>query len=171
MKSKTLIFGLAAVLLAGATINLRADDFARLEKAVAELDAAGRQPPNPAHVFERISKDTGVSVLLLERQKNKSRLGFGGLFIANTLARSTGKTFDQISAEHKAGKGWGAIANENHLKLGPLVSAARKSERGLDNDRTDEHAEHHGNPHQEERPSSPPEPGHGAGGPHGHGGR
>ena len=39
---------------------------------------------------------------------------------------------DQLIAEHKSGKGWGAIAKERNVKLGPMVSELKKSDEALE---------------------------------------
>lgn len=131
MKTKTLILILGGVLLLNSGNLSRADELRDLERSVAALDARGKDPADHARVFASLSVDTGVPVPTLEKQKAASGLGFGGVFIANKLASATGKTFDQIAAEHQAGRGWGEIAKANDLKLGSLVSAAKKSDSAL----------------------------------------
>ncbi len=138
MKTKTLVLILGSVLLVNSGTISRADDKSDLERSVAALDAVGKDPADHGRVFASISKDTSVPVPTLEKQKADSNLGFGGLFIANKLASATGKTFDQIVAEHKAGQGWGEIAKANNLKLGSLVSAAKKSESALNKGANDQ---------------------------------
>lgn len=129
MKTHIVKAGLMLALLVG-TSNLRAADAkAELDKSVAALDQAGQKPEGQARVLEGISKDTGVPVKTLTEQRDKTKLGYGGLFIANALAKETGKTFDQIVALHKDGKGWGQIANENNVKLGSIVSQAKRAEK------------------------------------------
>lgn len=131
MKTKTLVLILSGVLLMNSGNISRADEMKDLERSVTALDAKGKDPADHVRVFASLSVDTGVPVPTLEKQKADSGLGFGGVFIANKLASATGKTFDQIVAEHKAGQGWGEIAKANNLKLGSLVSAAKKSESAL----------------------------------------
>lgn len=64
----------------------------------------------------------------LEKQREDTGMGTGSLFIANALAESTGKSFEEIVAERRSGKGWGVVARDNDVKLGPIVSRARKAE-------------------------------------------
>ncbi|MDQ3119988.1 MAG: hypothetical protein M3Q89_10545, partial [Verrucomicrobiota bacterium] len=61
-------------------------------------------------------------VNVLEEQRARTNLGYGGLMIANTLSRETGRSFDEIVAMKQSGVGWGRIAQENGVKLGPIVS-------------------------------------------------
>ena len=94
-----------------------------------ELGAAVSQAAisGQTRVLTRISNETGVSVDTLQSQKSATGFGNGELENANLLAKATGKSFDEIAAEHQAGEGWGEIANDNGLKLGKLVSEAHRS--------------------------------------------
>ena len=80
-----------------------------------------------------ISRETGVPITTLEMQRNNTRLGHGGLFIANSLASATGQTFDEIAALKASGHGWGWIAKQNNVKLGPIVSRARNVDKAFKN--------------------------------------
>lgn len=135
MKTQIAAAVLSLALMAGASSLPAADAIADLEKSVAALDEAGKKAEGKARVLERISKDTGVPVKTLEAQKDKSKLGFGGVFIANALAKETGKTFDELVALHKEGKGWGQIAKDNNVKLGPVVSQAKAAEKVAKSDK------------------------------------
>lgn len=128
MKAQIVIAGLALALMTEGSSLRAADAKAELEKSVAALNKAGLKPEAHPRLLEGIAKDTGVPVKTLTEQREKTKLGFGGLFIANALAKETGKTFDQIAALHRDGKGWGQIANEHNVKLGPIVSQAKRAE-------------------------------------------
>lgn len=132
MKKHVVKAGLLLALLVGTSTLWAADTKADLDKSVAALDKAGQKPEGQARVLEGISKDTGVPVQTLAEQRDKTKLGYGGLFIANALAKETGKTFDQIAALHKDGKGWGQIAKEHNVKLGPIVSQAKRAEKAAE---------------------------------------
>jgi hypothetical protein len=121
---KTLKLVLAALLFVGIA-SARADDVVILERAGNDFDTWGASPGGREHVLTAISRETGVPITDLEAQQARTRLGFGGLFIANSLASATGKTFDEIAALKESGHGWGWIAKENNVKLGPIVSSAR----------------------------------------------
>ena len=69
-----------------------------------------------------IVREFGVTDVVLEEQRTRTGLGYGGLMIANALARETGRSFDDIVAMKQSGMGWGRIAEENSVKLGPIVS-------------------------------------------------
>lgn len=109
-----------------------ADEDKDLEKAVSQMDASGKNPAADEAALNQIAKETGVSKEELRRQKAEHKLGNGSLYIANVLAAKTGKSVDQIVALHRGGRGWGRIAKENNVKVGPLVSDARRLEKDAD---------------------------------------
>ena len=75
----------------------------------------------------RISNETGVPVATLQAERTSTGLGWGGLEKAHLLANASGRSFDDIVALHKSGEGWGKTAHDNGLKLGSVVSNARRS--------------------------------------------
>jgi len=134
MKNVLLVIAITVGLVVVGSVSAKPKDkdgdVAELTKQVSELDAvsaAGQQ-----QVLERISTETGVPVETLKMQKSQTGLGYGGLCVANLLAKATGKTFEQIVTEFKSGKGWGEIAKENGVKLGELVSAAHRAAHASD---------------------------------------
>ncbi len=106
-----LAFAAAAVAQDYIILDQRADEFDRWQ------DRVDYSYGNPV-----VSREFGVPVTVLEEQRTRTSLGYGGLMIANALARETGRSFDEIVAMKQSGMGWGRIAQENNVKLGPLVS-------------------------------------------------
>ena len=80
-----------------------------------------------AQNLERISAATGVPVATLQAERESTGLGWGSLEKAHLLANATGQSFDDITALHQSGQGWGKIAHDNGLNLGRLVSNANRS--------------------------------------------
>lgn len=130
MKKISLI--LAAFLFLGAAIA-SADEIVILERTASDFDTWGARPDGRERVLSAISRETGVPITTLEAQRNSTRLGYGGLFIANSLASATGQTFDEIAALKANGHGWGWIAKQNNVKLGPIVSRARNVNKAFKN--------------------------------------
>ncbi|MFL5418651.1 MAG: ATP-binding cassette domain-containing protein, partial [Myxococcales bacterium] len=69
------------------------------------------------------------------------KLGFGGATIALALSQELMKrdprlgqqaALDTILAQRAAGKGWGVIAHEQGLKLGPVVSEVKKANKSTE---------------------------------------
>jgi hypothetical protein len=127
---KRVIRVLAALFLFAAVIA-RADDVVILERTVSEFDTWGATPNGHEQVLTAISRDTGVPVDTLAVQRDRTRLGYGGLFIANSLASATGQTFEDIAALKASGHGWGWIAKQNNVKLGPIISRARTANKPI----------------------------------------
>jgi len=135
MKSSKLPF-LMAVLL-GITVPILADEAADLDKQVEQIDQVVPEPAAPKEVVEsvseetlqEVSKKTRVPVEKLEKQQAQTKMGSGSLYIANVIAAKSGKSFEEIAAAKKSGKGWGQIAKDNGVKLGPLVSETKKLEK------------------------------------------
>lgn len=109
----------------------QSSDMRELEKQARLLDDQAAKEPNDK-TFDLLSKQLDVPVATLQSEKQSSNFGFGELFIANALAKSSGKTFDQISQEFRQGKGWGQIADQNGVKLGPVVSQIKSSNKAMD---------------------------------------
>ena len=130
MKKLNLI--LAALLFLGAAIA-RADDIVILENRANDFDTWGMRPDGRERVLNAVSRETGVPIATLEAQRDSTRLGYGGLLIANSLASATGQSFEEIAALKASGHGWGWIAKVNNVKLGPIVSQARHVDNALRN--------------------------------------
>src|SRR6478609_978067 len=121
---KAIRLTLVALLSLSAAVA-RANDVVILERTASDFDAQAATPNGREQVLSAISRDTNVPITTLEAQRQQTRLGYGGLFIANSLASATGKTFDEIAALKASGHGWGWIAKQNNVKLGPIISSAR----------------------------------------------
>ncbi len=135
MKKQLFVTALSAALATGVGTVARADDRQELDAKVSTLNTIEAKHGDQDAVFARISAETGVSVETLRKEKTETGLGFGGLLIANELAKASGKTFAAVAAEFKAGKGWGQIAAEANVKLGALMKSAHRVEAKVDNDR------------------------------------
>jgi hypothetical protein len=75
----------------------------------------------------RISAETGVPIETLQAERASTGLGWGGLEKAHLLANASGQSFDTIVGKFRGGEGWGKIAHDYGLKLGNVVSTARRS--------------------------------------------
>ena len=103
-----------------------------MQKQATLLDDEARQSQGREAIYESLSKELNIPVETLQAQQKSTNFGFGQLFIANSLAASSGKTFDQISGEFRAGQGWGEIAKANNLKLGKVVSGLKRTNQQME---------------------------------------
>lgn len=109
-----------------------------LDKEAWRIDREASDPAGEDRVLTRLSDDLGLSKETLKQQKEQSGLSYGNLFIANSLAKSSDTTFDQITAERKSGKGWGQIANSHNIRLGEVVSGAKRNAKAVEATRRNE---------------------------------
>ncbi len=130
MVRKLLVGSLSAALLISLAYARKGDDAKEvntLQKQAARLDKTASQSSGNQAVLESLSKQLNVPVATLQAEQQSTKFGFGQLFIANSLAQASGKSFNQVAQEFNSGKGWGQIANENNLKLGPVVSNLKRA--------------------------------------------
>ncbi len=135
-----------AVALAAATVyaQTQSPDLKSLEKEAKNIDATTAKMTNPDKPFEVLSNQLGIKADVLKSEKQSTNFGFGQLFIANALAKASGKTFEDIAAQFQSGQGWGAIAKANNLKLGPIVSDMKRADKSLQQEHRSEMAAQRG---------------------------
>ena len=109
------IFLTVACLLALTALRVSA---ASLTQTVANINSDAQKEGGPAKVLESISKSTGVPVATLEKEKTRTGLSYGDIFAAHTVAKVSGKSFDEIAALKKKGEPWDKIASDNGVETG-----------------------------------------------------
>lgn len=109
-----------------------AEPAAPLDDHAKAINRAAATPEGRERVVEHLSKELNVPPATLRAQREQSKLGWGELSIAHRLSQKTRVPVDQLIAEHKSGRGWGAIAKEHNVKLGPVVSELKKSDQALE---------------------------------------
>ena len=85
---------------------------ASLTQTVASINSDAQKAGGPAKVLQSVSKSTGVPVATLEKQKTTTGLTYGDIFAAHTVAKASGKTFDEIVALRKKGDSWDKISTD-----------------------------------------------------------
>ena len=113
MKMKTL--SLTLVVLFSITASLFA---ATIKQTVASINADASKEGGAARVVQSISKSTGVPAATLEKQRASTGLTYGDIFAAHSIAKASGKTFDEIAALKKKGQTWDQIADANGVDIG-----------------------------------------------------
>lgn len=138
MLRKLLIWNLPlalCVLAAFAQTGSQSKDLKEMQKQASRLDSQADLGQTHDAVFESLSKQLNIPVATLQDEQKATNFGFGQLFIANSLAAASGKSFEEISQEFQSGKGWGEIANENDLRLGKVVSDLKRVNNQIDKNR------------------------------------
>ena len=139
MLRKLLLLSLTLALAAVSALAQSTDspkDLKEMQKQATRLDSKASQ--GEGTVLNSLSTQLNVPVATLQAEQKSTNFGPGQLFIANSLATASGKTFDQIAQEFKSGKGWGEIAKENNLKLGKVVSDLKRANTQVEKDRAEQ---------------------------------
>ena len=97
---------------------------ATIKQTIASINADASKPGGPERVMKSISASTGVAVATLEKQKAKTGLNHGDIFAAHSIAKASGKSFDQIAALKMKGQNWDKIAEDNGVSMGGDTKAA-----------------------------------------------
>lgn len=118
---KTILKSLAAAAFVALAAPAFAQDYIILDRRADEFDR-WQDRVDYSYGNPVVSREFGVPVDVLVEQRTRTSLGYGGLMIANALARETGRSFDEIVAMKQSGMGWGRIAQENRVDLGRIVS-------------------------------------------------
>ena len=140
MFHRILILSLSAALSASLAVGqttTSSEVAKQLNQEATKFDSSARKAGNPA-VFKALSERLNIPTETLQAQKQSSNFGFGQLFIANALAKASGKTFDQISNEFKSGKGWGEICKEDNLKVGQVMRDLKRTDHTLHEERKEQ---------------------------------
>ena len=90
-------------------------DPAAIAKLIKDIDAAMRT--NKERMTSIIIINTNVAAATLEKEKARTGFSFGELYVAHSLALSTGKKFDAIAALKKRGQTWSQIARAHNVTL------------------------------------------------------
>lgn len=113
MKMKTFCLTLL-VLVSVIVVGVNA---ASINSTIAKINADANKPGGPEQALKSISASTNVPVATLEKQKAKSGLSYGDLFIAHSIAKAAGKNFNEIAALKASGQSWDTIADANNVSL------------------------------------------------------
>ncbi|MFL6590723.1 MAG: hypothetical protein ACJ8M4_11185 [Chthoniobacterales bacterium] len=121
MKIKTLFFTLMATAVAAGTLAA-----ASLMQTVNNINADAKK--DPARALQSISASTKIPVATLEKEKARhASLSYGDLFAAHTIAKTSGKNFDEIAAMKEKGQTWDKIADANGVSTDSNKKAADKN--------------------------------------------
>lgn len=117
----------ALVLLCSAPPAWSADAVTLAERA-ASIERASVVPDGFRVVVGHLSRELGLPVEVLRAQRLRTGLDWGAILIANRLAKESGRTFEDMVAEHRSGKAWEQIGRDHKVDLDKLTSAVRKTQ-------------------------------------------
>ena len=78
---------------------------ASISSTIATINADANRPGGPEKALKSISASTHVPVATLEKQKAKSGLTYGELYIALSISNASGKSFEKRSMKTKGQSG------------------------------------------------------------------
>jgi PIN domain nuclease of toxin-antitoxin system len=102
----------------------RADDSAAINKLIVDINAAAKA--DKARILKIIVINTDVAASTLEREKSRTGLSFGDVYVAHSLAMASHKTFDKIVALKAKGQSWAKIAQMFKVSLRGSTAALRQ---------------------------------------------
>ena len=91
---------------------------ATIQQTMANINADANKLGGAEQVLKSISVSTGVPVATLEKQKARYGMSYGDLFAAHSIAKASGKRFEEIAAQKAKGESWDKIAEANNVSLG-----------------------------------------------------
>lgn len=95
----------------------------RLASALASFNNDAQAKGEDVEIWKAISSQTKVAVKTLRQQRTATKMDHGELLMANSLASSSGNSFDKIVARRAKAGSWSQLARE--LRIEPAALAAR----------------------------------------------
>lgn len=123
VRTAILIIG-AIVLVAGSALAVESEK--DLRNAGQKIDRAAASPQGAERVTQSLTEKFNVSESTI-RELRAQKLGYGEISILLALSKATGKSTSELLQRHKAGEGWGKIANDYGVKLGPIISSVHRA--------------------------------------------
>ncbi|MEY2557826.1 MAG: hypothetical protein QOE34_1251 [Verrucomicrobiota bacterium] len=128
MKTEYLLRVLAILLCAAA---LRTQAASSINQTVTNVNADAQKPGGAERVLKSISASTHLPSATLEKEKAKTGLSYGDLYIAHAIASAAGKKFDQIVALKTKGQTWDQIADANNVSFGGRTAKKEDTKKSL----------------------------------------
>ena len=93
-----------------------------LAPALAALDQEAKTMAEGPRLWEAISAQANVPVPTLKKQRSTSKLRYGDLIVANSLAARSGNRFEQIVSMRSQNKSWSAVAKQLRIDLAAITA-------------------------------------------------
>jgi hypothetical protein len=119
-----ILFSLVICLLAVAPASFAQDG--SFNQGIASLNALAKTPADQKLVLGAVSQQTRIPEATLQSQMNQTKLGYGELLVANSIAQASKQKLDGVIAR-KQGKDWSAVANELKIDSSSIVARLRNA--------------------------------------------
>lgn len=126
---KTLIFSLTLCLFAVAPAVFGAEG-SSISQGIASLNALAKTPADQKLVLSAIGQQTRIPEATLQSQMNQTKLSYGDLLVANTIAQTTKQKLDAVVAQ-KEGKDWSTVASEHKVDLSGITARLRNATKAV----------------------------------------
>ena len=113
MKARTSAFIAVTLLLSAALAG--ADEATAIAKLVEDINAAARA--DKQRMLSIITINTDIATTTLEKEKARTGLSLGDIYVAHSLSLATRKKFDAIVALKTGGQSWAQIARAHKVSL------------------------------------------------------
>jgi hypothetical protein len=113
MKARTCAFFVVTLLFSVALAG--ADESTAIAKLVDDINAAARA--DKQRMLSIITINTDIATTTLEKEKARTGLSFGDIYVAHSLSLATRKKFDAIVSLKKSGQSWAQIARAHKVSL------------------------------------------------------
>lgn len=116
---------LVTAILLFSSAALAADTEKDLKNAAKKIDKAAVSPEGAEKVVQNLSEKFKVPESTIHDLRAQ-KLGFGEISILLALSQATGKSTSELLQKFKGGEGWGKIAMDEGVKLGPVISEVER---------------------------------------------
>ena len=99
-------------------------------QAIASLNALAKTPADQKLVLSAIAQQTRIPDATLQSQMNQTKLSYGDLLVANTIAQTTKQKLDAVIAQ-KQGKDWSAVASEHKVESSGITARLRNATKAV----------------------------------------
>ena len=97
-----------------------------INQAIASLNARAKTPADQQLVLNAISQQTKIPEATLQGQMKQTKLGYGELLAANSMAQASGQKLDALLAR-KQSKGWSEFATELKVDQSSIIARLRNA--------------------------------------------
>lgn len=101
-----------------------ADESRAIAKLIRDINAA--EKADAKRMLSVVIINTNVAGETLKKQKSRSGLSLGEVYVAHSLALASRKSFDQIVASKARGHSWAKIAQTNNVSLKGSAAALKE---------------------------------------------
>lgn len=101
-----------------------------ISQGIASLNALGKTPADQQLVLSAVGQQTRIPEATLQSQMNQTKLSYGDLLVANTIAQTTKQKLDAVIAQ-KQGKDWSAVASEHKVDTSGITARLKNATKAV----------------------------------------